>query len=96
MEAIGNIAKFKQKNIQKPQADSHLHSPAHLLADELCQKLNDKKHFAMYLGLAMRKDHGFLRKILGDVLESQGVKNRGKLFSYLVKKNNSANPAANQ
>lgn len=94
MEAIGNIDKFKQKNTQKPQADSHLHSPAHSLAEELCQKLNDRKHFAMYLGMATRMDHQFLRKTLGEVLESPSVKSPGRLFSFLVKKNNPTAPRA--
>ena len=87
MESLGNIAKFNQKKSAKPKADTHLHSPAHLLADELSVKLNDRRHFAVYLGLATKLDHNFLRSVLGQVLEGREIKTPGKLFMYLVKKN---------
>ncbi len=89
MESLAKIAKIHRKKIVKP--DSHLHSPAHLLADELSVKLNDRKHFALYLGMAKKHDHQFLRKILGEVLESGTAKTPGRLFSYLVKKANEEN-----
>jgi len=66
--------------------DSHLHSPAHLLADELSVKLNDRKHFGFYLKMALTHDHAFLRKMAGEILESKTVKTPGKLFAYLIKK----------
>jgi hypothetical protein len=94
MEAIGNIAKFKQRKTVKAKADVHLHSPAHLLADELSLKFNDRKHFALYLGMATKHDHQFLRKIMGEVLEKSTVKTPGRLFSYLVKKYNQENKLA--
>ena len=71
MESLGKIAKSTPKLSAKAKPDSHLHSPAHLLADELSVKLNDRKHFALYLGMAMRHDHQLLRKIMGEVLESK-------------------------
>lgn len=64
----------------------YLHSPAHVLADELSTKLRDKKHFGYYLKMALTHDHHVLRKILGEVLESKTVKSPGKLFAYLLKK----------
>lgn len=91
MESIGKIAKERVKTTAKPKADTHLHSPAHLLADELSLKLNDRKHFALYLGMATRMDQQFLRKVLGDVLEASNVKSPGKLFAFLVKKYNQEN-----
>ncbi len=87
MESLGKITKIASRLSVKPKKDTHLHSPAHLLADELSVKLNDRKHFALYLGLAKKFDQGFLRSILGQVLESKEVKNPGKLFMFLVKKN---------
>lgn len=63
-----------------------LHSPAHLLADELSLKFNDKKHFGFYLKLALTHNHDFLRKIATEVFESKTAKNPAKLFVYLVKK----------
>ena len=88
MESLGNIAKKSARLSTKAKKDPHLHSPAHLLADELSVKLNDRKHFALYLGLAGKYNHQFLRKILGEVLESREVKAPGKLFAFLVKKRN--------
>lgn len=63
-----------------------LHSPAHLLADELSVKFNDKKHFGFYLKLALVHNHDFLRKIATEVFESKTAKNPAKLFVFLVKK----------
>lgn len=85
MESIKKIAKIPSG---KPKVDPHLHSPAHLLADELCNKLNDKKHFGFYLKMATLYNHEFLRKLAGEVLESKTVKTPGRLFAYLIKKHN--------
>ena len=82
MESLGKIAKKPLATKPNP----HLHSAAHLLADELCNKLNDKKHFGFFLKLALTHDHAFLRKIAAEVLESKTVKTPGKLFAYLIKK----------
>ena len=91
MDTIKRIADLSPKFSKNSKPDSHLHSPAHLLADELSVKLNDRKHFALYLGMAMRHDHQFLRSIMGQVLESKTVATPGKLFAYLVKKSNKEN-----
>lgn len=88
MESLGKIAKFEQRKAVKPKSDRHLHSPAHLLAEELCQKLNDKKHFGFYLKMATLYDHNFLRKLAAEILESKTVKTPGRLFAYLIKKHN--------
>jgi hypothetical protein len=88
MESIGKIVKFNRGKSSKPKVDPHLHSPAHLLADELSVKLNDKKHFGFYLKMATLYSHDFLRNLLGQVLESKEVKSPGKLFAYLIKKSN--------
>jgi len=85
MESLGKIAKLPSR---KAKADPHLHSPAHLLADELCQKMNDKKHFGFYLKMATLYDHNFLRSLMGQVLEGKDVKTPGRLFAFLIKKHN--------
>jgi hypothetical protein len=95
MESFGKIAKFEQNKSAKPKINPHLHSPAHLLADELCQKLNDKKHFGFYLKMATLYDHNFLRNLLGQVLEGKDVKTPGKLFAYLIKKSNAEKKVSN-
>ena len=76
-----------EKNYLKKRSEQHLHSAAHVLADELSVKLNDQKHFGFYLKMALTYDHGFLRGLAGQVLESKTTKKPGALFSYLVKKN---------
>lgn len=85
LESIKKIAKIPSV---QPKKNPHLHSPAHLLADELCLKLNDKRHFGFYLKMATLYDHAWLRKLCGEVLEKKDVKTPGKLFAYLIKKRN--------
>ncbi|MBI3231708.1 MAG: hypothetical protein HYZ51_01345 [Candidatus Doudnabacteria bacterium] len=86
MESLKTIAGTSPKLLRKPQADKHLHSPAHLLADEISKKLNDRRHFGFYLKMAIVHDHAFLRRLAGEVMESGSVKSPGKLFAYLIKK----------
>ncbi len=88
MESLGKIAKFSSKLAKKPVVDKHLHSPNHLLADELSVKLNDRKHFTFYLKMAVLYNHDYLRSLAGQVLEGKEVKTPGRLFAYLIKKNN--------
>lgn len=68
--------------------DPKLHSAAHVLADELSQQMNDRAHFGLYLKMAVTYPPDLLRKIAGEILENPKVQNRGKLFSYLIKKHN--------
>lgn len=78
---------IKANRYQK-RSEQHIHSPAHALADELSNKFGDRKHFGMYLKLALKHDHGVLRRIAGEVMESRSTKNPGALFAYLIKKSN--------
>lgn len=71
--------------------NTHLHSAAHALADELSYKLSDKNHFGFYLKMALTYDHDLLRRIAGEVMEAKEAKNPGSLFTYLLKKNDSKN-----
>lgn len=88
MESLGKIAKKTAKLSANAKPDSHLHSPAHLLADELSVKLNDRRHFGFYLKMALTHDHSYLRSLAGQIMESKTVQTPGKLFAYLIKKNN--------
>ncbi|MDE2311776.1 MAG: hypothetical protein KGJ93_01640 [Patescibacteria group bacterium] len=85
MESIGKIGRVSSARLKK---NTHLHSPAHLLADELSEKFNDKKHFGFYLKMATLYDQQWLRGLAGQVLESKNVSSPGKLFAFLVKKHN--------
>jgi hypothetical protein len=77
-----NLPKDYEKRLKRSR---FLHSPAHVLADELSVKLNDKRHFGFYLKMALSHDHQLLRKLAGEVLE-QKPKKPGALFAYLLKK----------
>jgi hypothetical protein len=77
--------KLKARFSKKPEKSRFLHSPDHVLADELSKKLNEPKRFGFYLKLATTNDHGILRRIAGFVQEGQ-AKNPGALFAYLLKK----------
>ena len=85
MDSLKALAQKKKLPVRK---DPHLHTASHLLADELANKLHDKKHFGFYLKMSTTMPHDVLRKICGDVLESKNAKTPGKLFAYLVKKFN--------
>ncbi len=88
MESFRKIAKFEKKKTEKQKPSPHLHSPNHLLADELSVKLNDKKHFAFYLKMAVLYNHDYLRSLAGQIMENKNAKTPGRLFAYLIKKNN--------
>lgn len=85
MESLKDFVPKKQVKVKK---NPHIHSPAHLLADELCLKFNDKKHFAFYLKMAVLYDHNYLRGLAGQIMENKNVETPGRLFAYLIKKNN--------
>lgn len=87
------IGSLKHLRPGKAQKNRYLHSPSHLLADELSKKLNDTKRFGFYLKLATQYNHDFLRSLAGRILEQKNVKTPGKLFAYLIKKNNQEKPA---
>ena len=88
MEPLKSFNKSRFAKNARPKKDSHLHSPAHVLADELSKKLNDQKHFGFYLKMTMLYEHNFLRQLMGQILESKSVKTPGRLFAYLIKKHN--------
>ncbi len=91
------IAMKVEKNYLKKRSEQHIHSPAHALADELANRLSDRRHFGLYLKMALTHDHNFLRRLAGEVLENKTTKKPGALFSYLIKKHaqDSKNPESN-
>ncbi len=83
MELGGKLASLQKRKNQQKQ---FIHSPSHLLADELCKMFSDPKHFGAYLKLALTYDHGQLRKLAQEVKENKNVKFPARLFMFLVKK----------
>lgn len=86
MESLKSLA--KKRPPQRPKKSRYLHSPAHLLADELSTKLRDPKHFGFYLKMALLYPPDYLRKLASEVFEQKNVKTPGKLFAFLIKKRN--------
>lgn len=91
MDSISDLHKFDQLKRRGEQHKRFLHSPAHLVADELSRQFGDAKHFGFYLKLAEKHNHDFLRKIAQEVKEQRNVKNPARLFVFLVKKANQSN-----
>lgn len=85
MDSIKNLAINKKIPTKR---DPKLHSPAHVLADELARKLDDPKHFGFYLKMALTHSPDVLNRIAGEILENPKAKTKGKLFAYLIKKYN--------
>ena len=80
-------AATKRRLTAKQKPDSHLHSPSHVLADELSRKFGEPKRFGFYLKMATTHNHSFLRRIAAEVTEGKSpAKKPGALFAFLVKK----------
>jgi len=76
---------LKKKFSAAPKKSPYLHSPSHLLADELSRKFGEPKRFGFYLKMAEKYDHNLLRRIAGAVAEAN-PKKPGALFTFLLKK----------
>jgi hypothetical protein len=92
MESIGKVIKFQSKKPKK-QSDFVKFSAndTRFGKDEVKVnpvKLNDRKHFAFYLKMAVLYDHNYLRNLAGQIMESKTVQTPGRLFAFLIKKNN--------
>jgi hypothetical protein len=84
---------LQDKYAKKPKKSQFLHSPNHVLADELSQRFNEPKRFGFYLKMATMYDHNVLRRIAGFVLEGT-AKKPGALFAYLIKKEKETNDSS--
>jgi len=89
--SAGLAKRFSKKS--EPKKEQHLHSKDHVLADELSSKLGEPKRFGLYLRMAKKYNHDFLRRIAAGILE-KGAKNPGALFAFLVKKERLENDEA--
>ena len=78
----------KLSGYKLPKRNSNLHSPAHLLAEELRLQFNEPGNFKFYLGIALRTDHKVVRRIAAEVMEKK-VDNAAALFAYKIKEFNS-------
>jgi len=81
--AVKNFSRFRASKEIKPKTKEEL------LALDISQALGDKEHLPLYLSYAKRYPEGFLRGILGEVMEispQKLKKGRAALFNYLVQK----------
>lgn len=82
MEGIGGVIK---KKLAKGE-NRRLHSEAHVLADEISTLFNERKRFAMYLGVIKRLGVSKARAIFAQVKADSGaVGNPRKLFMWLAR-----------
>lgn len=80
---MDSMKDLMRKRSVKP--NRHLHSPAHVLADEITTAFGEKKLFARYLGVILRTGEAKARAIFRTIRQD-GAKEPGKLFMYLCKK----------
>ncbi len=69
------------------EPDKHLHTRAHVLADDLSKMMTEPKRFAAYLGLAELYYEDDLRALARRVLEKSDLPReaRGKYFFAAIK-----------
>lgn len=82
MEGIGGV--IKKRPVAKE--NKRLHSEAHVLADEISTHFNERKKFAMYLGVINRLGVARARAIFAEVKsEPATIENPRKLFMWLAR-----------
>jgi hypothetical protein len=81
MDGLGDLI-AKRARAAKPNVK--LHSPAHVLADEISSAFGERKRFAMYLGVINRVGVDEGRRIFRS-LQQEGKGDLRKLFMYLCR-----------
>lgn len=81
MEGLGDLLKKRA-----PVANTRLHSDMHVLADEMSAYFNERKQFAMYLGVIKRLGVAKARALFSELKsEAATIQNPRKLFMWLAK-----------
>ena len=81
MEGIGGV--LRKKAEAKP--NTRIHSEAHALADEISSYFNERKRFAMYLGVIKRIGVAQARANFAEIKAEGNAQNPRKLFMWLAK-----------
>ena len=81
---MDSLKDLMDKRSIKP--NKNLHSPAHVLADEITVAFGEPKLFGRYLGVILRTGVGRSRAIFRTIQQDGGAKEPGKLFMFLCKK----------
>ncbi len=74
------------KRSKRTEPDVHLHSAAHVLADEISTAFGERQRFAMYLGVINRVGVEKARRIYRRLQQENKDGHLGKLFMYLCRK----------
>lgn len=83
---MDDLKKLLQNRLPKEiPKDKHLHSAAHVLADEISTAFGERKRFAMYLGVINRVGVENARRIYRQ-LQQEAKGDLGKLFMYRCRK----------
>ena len=83
MEGIGGVIR-KKKEEAKP--NTRIHSDAHALADEISTYFNERKRFAMYLGVIKRMGVTQARTLFAEVKADANAQSPRKLFMWLARR----------
>lgn len=78
MDSIGKIFQPKRKN-------KNIHSEIHYWADVISSAFDERKKFAMYLGIIKRIGVKAAQRIFSEIKDSK-ANNPGKLFVWMAKK----------
>ncbi|HTM68736.1 MAG TPA: hypothetical protein VL426_05555 [Candidatus Binatia bacterium] len=90
---MDSMKDLMRKRSAKPKPNKHLHSPAHVLADEITAAFGERKLFARYLGVILRTGEPKARAIFRTI-QQDGAKEPGKLFMFLCSKSQTEKGAA--
>jgi hypothetical protein len=82
MEGIGGV--IRKKAEAKP--NTRIHSEAHALADEISTHFNERRRFAMYLGVINRIGVAQARALFAEIKSEGNAQNPRKLFMWLARK----------
>lgn len=82
MEGLGDL--IRRKKASAP-ANVRLHSEAHVLADEMSAYFNERKRFAMYLGVIKRLGVAKARSIFASIKAEGQAASPRKLFMWMAR-----------
>ncbi len=84
------LQKIKKDSFKTPARNKNLHSKIHWLADEISAFFNERKKFAMYLGVIKRAGFDKSYQIFQEIKQSE-AKEPKKLFMWKMRQNRDAN-----
>lgn len=85
MKIDSKLTKIEKINFKIPERNKNLHSKIHWLADEISVFFNERKKFAMYLGIIKRIGFDKAYQIFQEIKQSK-AKEPKKLFMWKIRK----------